>query len=407
MRGALIRRVLPVFLAALLCAQFLLPAAEAVTQDEIDDLKQQQTELNSEKNDIKKRLDAIGDDKAAALEKKRLLDEECAVIQDEIDVYDAQIAAYDAQITQTEQEIAETEEKEKAQYELFCKRARATEESGRTSYWEIIFKATSVTDLLSRIDFVNEIMDYDRRVIQDLKDTRSELEEKKSILEDAKAEQAAARETLVERKAELDERRSEADALVKEIQSQEGEYQDALDSIEAEEEAIQAMIVKKSEEMAAQGNPNTGNATTDVVTSWMGTGGYMWPEKASKKITSPFGKRSSPGGIGSTNHKGVDIGGVGYTTQVLASKAGTVIVSQYSNSYGNYVVVSHGSGNTTLYAHMSSRSVSAGQYVQQGQVLGITGSTGNSTGPHLHFEITEGGVRVNPLNYLTGYVAAW
>ena len=407
MRGALIRRVLPVFLAALLCAQFLLPAAEAVTQDEIDDLKQQQTELNSEKNDIKKRLDAIGDDKAAALEKKRLLDEECAVIQDEIDVYDAQIAAYDAQITQTEQEIAETEEKEKAQYELFCKRARATEESGRTSYWEIIFKATSVTDLLSRIDFVNEIMDYDRRVIQDLKDTRSELEEKKSTLEDAKAEQAAARETLVERKAELDERRSEADALVKEIQSQEGEYQDALDSIEAEEEAIQAMIVKKSEEMAAQGNPNTGNATTDVVTSWMGTGGYMWPEKASKKITSPFGKRSSPGGIGSTNHKGVDIGGVGYTTQVLASKAGTVIVSQYSNSYGNYVVVSHGSGNTTLYAHMSSRSVSAGQYVQQGQVLGITGSTGNSTGPHLHFEITEGGVRVNPLNYLTGYVAAW
>ena len=407
MRGALIRRVLPVFLAALLCAQFLLPAAEAVTQDEIDDLKQQQTELNSEKNDIKKRLDAIGDDKAAALEKKRLLDEECAVIQDEIDVYDAQIAAYDAQITQTEQEIAETEEKEKAQYELFCKRARATEESGRTYYWEIIFKATSVTDLLSRIDFVNEIMDYDRRVIQDLKDTRSELEEKKSTLEDAKAEQAAARETLVERKAELDERRSEADALVKEIQSQEGEYQDALDSIEAEEEEIQAMIVKKSEEMAAQGNPNTGNATTDVVTSWMGTGGYMWPEKASKKITSPFGKRSSPGGIGSTNHKGVDIGGVGYTTQVLASKAGTVIVSQYSNSYGNYVVVSHGSGNTTLYAHMSSRSVSAGQYVQQGQVLGITGSTGNSTGPHLHFEITEGGVRVNPLNYLTGYVAAW
>ena len=407
MRGALIRRVLPVFLAALLCAQFLLPAAEAVTQDEIDDLKQQQTELNSEKNDIKKRLDAIGDDKAAALEKKRLLDEECAVIQDEIDVYDAQIAAYDAQITQTEQEIAETEEKEKAQYELFCKRARATEESGRTSYWEIIFKATSVTDVLSRIDFVNEIMDYDRRVIQDLKDTRSELEEKKSTLEDAKAEQAAARETLVERKAELDERRSEADALVKEIQSQEGEYQDALDSIEAEEEEIQAMIVKKSEEMAAQGNPNTGNATTDVVTSWMGTGGYMWPEKASKKITSPFGKRSSPGGIGSTNHKGVDIGGVGYTTQVLASKAGTVIVSQYSNSYGNYVVVSHGSGNTTLYAHMSSRSVSAGQYVQQGQVLGITGSTGNSTGAHLHFEITEGGVRVNPLNYLTGYIAAW
>ena len=120
-----------------------------------------------------------------------------------------------------------------------------------------------------------------------------------------------------------------------------------------------------------------------------------------------MGGRASPGGIGSTNHKGVDIGGVGYTTQVLASKAGTVIVSQNSRAYGNYVVVSHGSGNTTLYAHLSKRQVSVGQYVQQGQVLGITGSTGNSTGPHLHFEITEGGVRVNPLNYLTGYIKAW
>ena len=128
-------------------------------------------------------------------------------------------------------------------------------------------------------------------------------------------------------------------------------------------------------------------------------------------ITSTVGGRASPGGIGSTNHKGTDIGRVGYTSPIYASKSGTVIVSQYSSSYGNYVVISHGSGNTTLYAHMSSRKVEVGQYVNQGDVIGITGSTGNSTGPHLHFEVTENGVRVNPLNdgaepkmgYLTGY----
>lgn len=131
----------------------------------------------------------------------------------------------------------------------------------------------------------------------------------------------------------------------------------------------------------------------------------------SRYITSTVGGRASPGGIGSTNHKGTDIGRVGYTSPVYASKAGTVIVSQYSSSYGNYVAISHGSGNTTLYAHMSSRKVEVGQYVNQGDVIGITGSTGNSTGPHLHFEVTENGVRVNPLNdgaeprmgYLTGY----
>lgn len=139
-------------------------------------------------------------------------------------------------------------------------------------------------------------------------------------------------------------------------------------------------------------------------------GGYIWPVD-SRYITSTMGGRTSPGGIGSTNHKGTDIGRVGYTSPVYASKAGTVIVSQYSSSYGNYVVISHGSGNTTLYAHMSSRSVSVGEYVDQGDVIGITGSTGNSTGPHLHFEVTENGVRVNPLShgaepqmgYLTGY----
>ena len=230
-------------------------------------------------------------------------------------------------------------------------------------------------------------------------------------MEESKAAQEEAKQELSSRKAELQTQLDEAIALMKKIQSQSDVYQDTLDALSQEEDEIQAQIVKKSQELAAQqaagNNTSSGNASTGVVTSWMGSGGYMWPEKASKKINSPFGLRSSPGGIGSTNHKGVDIGGVGYTTQVLASKAGTVIVSQRSSSYGEYVVVSHGSGNTTLYAHMSKRLVSAGQTVQQGQVLGITGSTGNSTGPHLHFEITEGGVRVDPLQYLTGYIKNW
>lgn len=148
---------------------------------------------------------------------------------------------------------------------------------------------------------------------------------------------------------------------------------------------------------------------TKVRPTWMPTGSFRWP--TSGRISSYFGGRKSPGGIGSTNHKGTDIGRVGYTSSVYAAKAGTVIISQKSSSYGNYVVISHGSGNTTLYAHLSSRKVSVGDVVQQGQVIGITGSTGHSTGPHLHFEITENGVRINPLShgaeprkgYLTGY----
>ena len=136
-------------------------------------------------------------------------------------------------------------------------------------------------------------------------------------------------------------------------------------------------------------------------------GGYIWPETVSRKITSPQGARNTGIKGASTNHKGVDIGGVGTTTSVLATKAGVVITSALSKSYGNYVVISHGPGNTTLYAHMSSRSVKEGDTVTQGQVIGITGSTGISSGPHLHYEITEGGSRVNPLDYLPGYIKAW
>ena len=109
----------------------------------------------------------------------------------------------------------------------------------------------------------------------------------------------------------------------------------------------------------------------------------------------------------STNHAGIDIGRVGYTTQAVAAKAGTVIISAYNKYRGNYVVVSHGSGNTTTYQHLSSRSVSVGMYVAQGQVVGITGTTGVSSGPHLHFEITENGRIINPLKYLTDYIKGW
>jgi murein DD-endopeptidase MepM/ murein hydrolase activator NlpD len=156
------------------------------------------------------------------------------------------------------------------------------------------------------------------------------------------------------------------------------------------------MSRKLAEEQAAANGGQVSNAAL---------GGYIWPVD-SHYITSTFGGRASPGGIGSTNHKGVDIGRVGYTTTVHAAKAGTVIVAQRSSSYGNYVVISHGSGNTTLYGHMSSLKVSSGTYVNQGDAIGITGSTGHSTGPHLHFEISENGVRINPLNYLTGYTLA-
>ncbi|WP_308588834.1 peptidoglycan DD-metalloendopeptidase family protein [uncultured Oscillibacter sp.] len=401
-KARLFRTAAALLLAALLLAADLAPAA-AVSQADIDALKNDASELDGKKKDLQDRLSQLSDDIANTMKKKELLDGEISVLSSEIKNVEAQIVAYEALITQTEAELADAEEREAAQYELFCRRVRAMEKQGTVSYWSVLFKANDFTDLLSRLDIVNEIMASDQRVIDDLRTLQEEIADKKLSLEDSKTQTEAAKADLVGKRANLSKRRDEANALVAQLRKSQGEYESDMDDLSAEEEAIQAKIVQLSRQLAAQ-QAAAGHATQS------NPGGYIWPVD-SRYITSTVGGRSSPGGIGSTNHKGTDIGRVGYTSPIYAAKAGTVIVSQYSSSYGNYVVVSHGSGNTTLYGHMSSRKVEVGQYVNQGDVLGITGSTGNSTGPHLHFEVTENGVRVNPLNdgaephmgYLTGY----
>ena len=384
-------------LALVLLTGQVLPVL-AVTWADVNDLKDDASALNSQKAHLESKLEELADDKSKALERRELLDQKIGVLVTQINNAQQQISDYDTLIDQTQAELEEAEAKEAEQYDLFCRRVRAMEEDGgKLSYWSVLFNATSFTDLLTRLSDANEVMEADQQVIDELEQLQAEIEEKKSNLETARTETVTLKNNLDSQKAELDQERAEANALAQEIESNAAEYQSTLDAIEAEEEAIQKKIVQLSQQLAAQ---NGGSSSSAAL------GGYIWPV-SSRKINSPFGPRNTGIAGASTNHKGVDIGGVYYSSQVHAAKAGTVIISQYSSSYGNYVVISHGSGNTTLYAHMSSRSVSVGQTVAQGAVIGITGSTGISSGPHLHFEITENGVRVDPLKYLTGYIRNW
>lgn len=390
---------------AVICSAALLPqpAAALVTQADIDALKGDAKDLTAQRKALEEKLSALSDDKAEVMKKKELLDDQIAVQVSEIRNVESQISTYEDLIAQTQAELADAQQKEEIQYDLFCKRVRAMEEEGTVSYWSVLFKADSFTDLLDRLDAVNEVMDADQAVIDRLEALQDEISQKEAELQESKAGAEAARADLVSKKSALEKQRAEANQLIAQLAANESETEAEIDGMEEEEERIQREIQELSRKLAAQqaaaGQSNRSNP-----------GGYIWPVD-SRYITSTMGGRASPGGIGSTNHKGTDIGRVGYTSPIYAAKAGTVIVSQRSRSYGNYVVISHGSGNTTLYGHMSSRKVEVGQYVNQGDVIGITGSTGNSTGPHLHFEITENGVRVNPLSdgaqpqmgYLSGY----
>ena len=390
---------------AVICSAALLPqpAAALVTQADIDALKGDAKDLTAQRKALEEKLAALSDDKAEVMKKKELLDDQIAVQVSEIRNVESQISTYEDLIAQTQAELADAQQKEEIQYDLFCKRVRAMEEEGTVSYWSVLFKADSFTDLLDRLDAVNEVMDADQAVIDRLEVLQDEISQKEAELQESKSGAEAARADLVSKKSALEKQRAEANQLIAQLAANESETEAEIDGMEEEEERIQREIQELSRKLAAQqaaaGQSNRSNP-----------GGYIWPVD-SRYITSTMGGRASPGGIGSTNHKGTDIGRVGYTSPIYAAKSGTVIVSQRSRSYGNYVVISHGSGNTTLYGHMSSRKVEVGQYVNQGDVIGITGSTGNSTGPHLHFEITENGVRVNPLSdgaqpqmgYLSGY----
>lgn len=386
-------------LAVLLFCIFAgLGSANAVMQSQIDALKSEAGALASQREDLQNQIDSMKSNLSAATDRKELLDRKISILSEQIRNTASQITEYTVLINQAEAELSAAQAKEASQQELFRKRVRAMEERGAISYWSVLFRANSFSDMLGRLDFINEIMDSDQAVIRELQQLQNEIQTTKTVLVQRQSELQTAKATLSSQKFELDTQRADANVLIRELNAGKIGIEDAMDDLSAEEDEIQNQILQLSRELAAQQSAGSGQTSTE-------SGGYIWPVP-SRKVTSTFGGRSSPGGIGSTNHKGIDIGGVGYTTPVSAVKNGTVIISQYSKSYGNYVVVSHSSGNTALYAHMSSRSVSVGQEVQQGDRLGITGSTGNSTGPHIHLEITENGSRVNPLKYLSGYTLA-
>ena len=327
---------------------------------------------------LKNELTQIKNQKADTQKQKNVLDQRNAALQGEINLLEEQIDV-------TSRSISANETLEQHQTELFHQQIRMEEEQGTVSYWSVLFKATSFSDLVSRIDFVNEIVRYNKQVIEDLRQTRQELADDKAALEEQN-------EALASSKKELEGQISESMRMLAEYVKTEEGKQAEYDAIKAEEEALDGLIAAAEAKARELGMDEIAGTV----------GGYAWPCSSIRWITSMFGGRQSPGGIGSTNHKGVDIG-TPMGTPVLAAKAGTVTWASWNGGYGNCVIISHGKGNSTLYGHLSGYNVSVGDQVSQGQVIAYSGNTGNSTGPHLHFGIMEGDTWVDPLNYLTGW----
>ena len=367
--------------------------AGAVTQSEIDALKKQQQASQAKQQQLKEQLAEVKEDQAAAQQKRQILVQQLDAINSEIDNINAQIAWYDGEISKKEEERRQAEAREAEQYELFCERVRAMEEEGSVSYWSILFNANSFSDLMDRIADVDAVMDYDNAVMDQLIATRQELERLQAELESARSEEQAAKEQQEAKKAEQQAKVAEAQKLLDQINANLDEVNRQLDAEDAAAADIQAQIAKKQKQLEEERKQQ--NITLPPTGS-----GYQWPLPAGNlKLTSAFGYRMHPIDLVPHSHTGIDVAAAG-GTPIYAAKGGQVIMSVYGSgvnwSYGNFVVIDHGDGTTTLYAHMSRRAVSEGQLVSQGQTIGYVGNTGNSKGNHLHFEVRVNGQRVDP-----------
>lgn len=403
------KRILCAFLAiltllTLAAAGSVRPAYAAKTAAELEEeqrkaaqiaaLEQKKREQQEKLKELEKQIAEAKAKKEDVMVTKNLLDQRNQLLLEQIDDTQNQIDDAAAQ-------IARYELLEQEQYELFCQQVRSEEERGSLSYLSVLFKATSMADLLSRMEFVNEVAEYNKTLIAAMKETRENIKAEKTEMEAKEAQ-------LGEQQDELQGKLDETTKLMNEYAADQRELEKLY---AAEEEAGKAIVAEINRLMAE----------SDVVPS---AEGFIWPVTTSRKISSPQGNRVSPGnGIGSSNHKGVDICNVSYSSKIYATKSGKVLIASmpYSDpdggksGYGNYVVIDHGGGMSTLYAHMSIVKVSVGQYVTQGDVIGVTGNTGASTGPHLHYEVHSTTmvngravtVYENPLNYLPGYIAAW
>lgn len=288
------------------------------------------------------------------------------------------------EIDAAEKELAEAQKNLDFRQEMLKTRIRALYERGSVSYLEVLLNARSFSDLVNRVVLLQRVVAQDVAVVDSIKLEKARIEEKKSFLDAKRVELAGLYRDTESHRTAIASRKAERGAYKNKLDNDRAEYQRALRELEATERELERLIRQ------AQGsNPGTGT----------GTGKYTWPTPGYSKINSYFGNRKHPIFGGNNFHAGIDIGAP-MGAKIVAADAGKVLYAGWMTGYGQVVILDHGGGRSTVYAHASVLLVSNNQSVAKGQQIAKVGSTGWSTGPHLHFEVRVNGVKKNPLNYV-------
>ena len=425
-------------LLSLLSAAIPLVAHAEEESAELTAMRQKKAQLSAQVKQIKEKLDGLKEEQVTVLEVKAALDEQNALAAEQIAIVEQEIAHYDELIRTKAAEVDAARSREQLQLERYRSRIRAMEENGGYNILALVFEADTFADLLTAFDDMGEIMQSDKQLQKQYEAARAETEEIKAKFEAEKAVYEADQAALEEEKAGLESQIRESEERLEKLSAQIekaiADYE-AAETAEAdaaaaianlikqnqymkaqERAAIQAEAKRQIEEMTAANAAAAANGEDAPYTEEQlrqtaevaeigyvsSASGFTWPLPCSTRVTSRYGTRSDPFTGSTATHNGLDIDGFGNDgSPVVAAAAGTVITASYDSAYGNYVVIDHG-GTSTVYAHMSSLSVSAGQSVSQGQTIGAVGSTGRATGTHLHFEVYDGDERVDPSQYFSG-----
>ncbi len=358
----------------------------------LSDLQKKQSEVKSSKVETSKLLDQTKAEKSAALQAVDEFDQQLAQATEEFDVINRELDKTKELLAQTEEELKIAEEKREAQYNTLKDRIEYMYVNGKMGYVQALLNAKSVGDFLNRLEYVNKIIQYDYQMVNNYKENEDFIAQKVNETEQHKLEVQVLAVEQEKKLHSLEEVVDQKNLLVVQLTADEKKYQQQLSDLESSGKELEQLIKKKQEEEAAKARAN---ASANIVYSG---GKLAWPLPG-KSMTSPYGNRVNPISRKKEFHTGIDIGGP-TGTNVIAAADGVVIFAGTKSGYGNVLVVDHGSGLSTMYAHNSKLLVGVGKSVKRGDAIAKCGSTGYSTGPHLHFEVRVNGATTNPLAYL-------
>ena len=388
-------RIVCAALAVFVTVAALLPGisgtdALAVSQSQIDALEEQRDALRAEREEMQAGIDELEAQQADVLQQKAALDAQNEVYRQEIELIEEQVSLYTQLVEQKRQEVELATQAESEQLATYRRHVRAMEENGRYTYLSILFGSRSLGELMSNLDMIGEIMEADQRSYEQYTAAREQSEQIQAEYETMLTELDSRQSELETEKAALEVQIDEATQMIVDLEAQLETDRAAYEEQLAKEAALEADIQEMIAELERQ----------EAANSIVSTGTYIWPLPGYRP-GSAYGWRIHPIWGDRRFHAGEDIGAPSGTSILAADSGIATVIPDNGNGYGNYIIINHGGGRTTLYAHMSGFAVSNGATVTQGQVIGYVGSTGNSTGPHLHFEVRINGATTDPKSYFS------